>query len=170
MLGIIAGIQSIDHFQQGSLCRSNTCPVHVVLPHTIRHIEHNDDVCTDLNIFGRMTGDIQSNRIGAVPVRFDILIGFRRNTRQRRIRRSRRGIAGAAFRGIVCVDMAAVRDLHRVFGRHFIGIVRYDICKPFAVVVFPNHGIRQHDPIIGFRHFILCAGVVVSADINGKVY
>ena len=171
MLGVISGIQSINQIQQGGLSCSYTCPVHVVLPHAIRHIEHNDDVCALLCLLFCMAGDIQPDRIGAVPVRFDLLVGSGRYIIQSRRRRTRRCIAAATFLGIVDVNITAVLNLYRSrFARIPILIIRNRDYLPCAISILPDDRISQYNPVSGILGYIPCAGVVISVDIYSKVY
>ena len=66
--------------------------------------------------------------------------------------------------------MASVRNRYGGFGLVIIFIVRQGVYRPFTVGILPDDRTINYDPIFSFRCFILCTGVVISVDIDRKVY
>ena len=119
-----------------------------------------------------MPGDIQTDRIGAIPIRADMLFGLRSDTIQSCRRWTRRSITAAAVYSIVDVNIAAISN-RRGFsfvGRVSIVIVQYGFYRPFAISALPDNGISQYNPVCNFRRFIHCASVIISVDIDCEVY
>ena len=116
-----------------------------------------------------MTFDIQPDLIGTVFVRCDFLIGFRRDIFQSCRWRTGRVITAAAFLGIVNVNIAAIRDRYRFFGRVIVVIIQYGIYCPYAVGVLLDDRSLHYFLVTG-RIFIRCASEVIPIDIHSKIY